>query len=72
MQFFFYSRSEKTGIFSQALGGPEDTGKLVRGHCRSPDKMTGRARAEGVKGKADRLRDVWGVALTRPADGLDT
>lgn len=43
----FYSRSEKRGIFCPVggqRGQPEDNdeeiGKLVRGHCSSPDRMT--------------------------------
>ena len=58
-------------------GGPEDrnnrrmreTSERRLQESRQDDR--GSAGAERVKGKAHGLRDALGVALTRPADGLD-
>lgn len=84
MQFFLFLGVRRWGFLAQweASGEGQRTGTIEgRGGNRetrerplqeSRQEDRGCAWAEGVKGKADGLRDVWGVALTGPADGLDT
>ena len=77
----FYSRSEKTGIFcpldgqrTPATGGQgreENRKTSERPLQQSRQDDRGCTRAEVVKGKADGLRSVLGVALTPPAGGID-
>lgn len=57
---------QRTGTI-EGRGGNRETSEKRLQESRQEDR--GSAGAEGVKGKADGLRDVWGVA---PTDGLDT
>lgn len=60
---------QRTGTI-EGRGGNRETSEKRLQESRQEDR--GGAGAEGVKGKAEGLRDVLGGAQVQPTDGLDT